>query len=551
MLLLAVGVCMVLALGRHLSQPEAPIRWEGDRLSLSPEPRSGEGRQGKVTISKAAHKQGGKHAQTNRGDKPGEPTGASEPWAIEKNKTTATNAPKSTCLENEEELQDYVTYFTSLKTSKNEIGRVKDERLHAELRNWLITTNKLMLESTNCTCKDVRQKIYAAQRIFNSAARFLFDSYHAPRLPVASYVYQRPDSYRQVLRRLRKQLGSDNVHLIVSMDRFSLDYLRALREEITFCTWQPIMHELDWETYHTMEEQKRLHVAVPLAFHWWWLQQTLWSRLLKGYDGDVLFVEEDHVMLSRHALRFARTLLDVKNKGISKCDTVSLSMTSLHAFGQLNPFHHVFHDPTTAVVEQPLFSNLAYAFNRTVSERLVPHRNLGLDWDWNINLAFKNSSNGFVQRHLRPVYKRVLNVDMCKPSGGIHAIEVPSYASQDYCGTAQWRAYNLSALPESHLSLPSQIDVYRFEGKYPPKLWVAELVGPHFVSDCTGIGKWDNQREACVNEETNSATCPELFVRLADEQRKGEKDKRECQPDHKRWYPYITSYSTRSDQEAR
>ncbi|EGD80241.1 hypothetical protein PTSG_10917 [Salpingoeca rosetta] len=488
----------------------------------------------------------------------------------------AADAPPSQqrdCRWKEEELRDYVVYFSNVTDPGHVHADLRGDSLVPQVRAWLGLAARLLQRADDAyTCDDVRAHIYAAQPLFNAVARLLYASYEPPRLPVASYVFKRIESYRLVLRRLREQEGSGDVHVIVSMDRFNLAYLRMLTEELTFCTWQPIVHELEWETFQQMQRDNMVRVAVPLAFHWWWLQDTLWTRLLKGYDGDVMFLEEDHVLLSNASLQLARAMMRIKNRGESQCDTTSLSMTAVHVFGQMNRFHHVFRDPDAAVVEQPFFSNLAYAFNRSVYEKLRPERKRRMDWDWNINLAFTRAPNGtFARRHLRPVRKRVLNIDMCKPSGGIHELRVSPHLAYEYCGTKQGGAYDLDSLPESHITLPAQVDVYRFEGRYPKWLWVREIVDPQFIIACGDGAAWKPARKVCVHEDTGDVIgCPAQFAFKSEGSEGGDggeggggkadseggggdgggdegavvEEEKVCEPQDERWYPYVGSSMT-------
>eukprot|EP01147_Barroeca_monosierra_P005297 gene5297-7069_t len=440
------------------------------------------------------------------------------------------------CISKDAELRNYITYLTLCLTNPSK-RQMLGVQLTTDIREWLHST-AMILEQPATGCLEILARITAGQHLFNAMAKMMYKSYSPGQIPVASYVYRRADVYRKTLEQFRKQRGIAQVHLIVSMDWFDSEYLRMLDETITFCTWQPIVHVHETREILGLQEEGKLHGAVPLAFHWWWLQEKLWTELLAGYDGDVLFVEEDHLLLSGDALTLALELMRMKNMGTSQCDTISLSMTTVHTQGQLNQFAPAFGDAVGAVVEQPLFSNMVYAFNRSIYGHVLPHKHIEWDWDWNLHVAFYGGE-GFSRKHLQPVRKRVVNAALCANSvEGIHQSHLPVESRLEYCGTSESRGYDLQRL-EQRIQLTLALSLHSFRGHFSENDWVHNIVAEQLLkAECPTDTQWVSSLRACEFIEGESRFCCAQRYRMESE------EPLVCVPEPHEWYPLLSVHQT-------
>ena len=118
---------------------------------------------------------------------------------------------------------------------------------------------------------------------------------------------------------------------------------------------------------------------VSLKHHWWWMMNTVWDGLAetKGFDGHMMFMEEDHYLLP-NAYRNIQTLVKLKPEKCPYCIAVNAAPLDIASRGEW--FRKL-------VAEKP--GNVGYTFNRTVWDRIhIQARNFCMydDYNWDITM---------------------------------------------------------------------------------------------------------------------------------------------------------------------
>jgi hypothetical protein len=136
-------------------------------------------------------------------------------------------------------------------------------------------------------------------------------------VPIAMYVYNRPHYLRQVLSSLRAARGVDGVLLVVSTDACIETMVHEVMRATEFVAGVRLLfHPYPPRLFGPVGGRGGDGVLVVKS-HWWFLVHQLWEALpdLRGYDGEVLFLEEDH-QPTPDVLETLRALVRIKNGGL-------------------------------------------------------------------------------------------------------------------------------------------------------------------------------------------------------------------------------------------
>eukprot|EP01027_Heterolobosea_sp_BB2_P010413 GEZU01015283.1.p2 GENE.GEZU01015283.1~~GEZU01015283.1.p2 ORF type:complete len:244 (+),score=92.71 GEZU01015283.1:279-1010(+) len=122
-----------------------------------------------------------------------------------------------------------------------------------------------------------------------------------------------------------------------------------LFDSIDFCQVKQLLHPL---------AGTKRDSTPAIKYHWWWVMKMVWDELRLTETGDIMFLEEDHV-LSPDAYRTMQYLVTVKREQVPGVFTATLGS------GNTDPNA----DPYLVDVCGG-FNNMAYAFNRSAWELL-------------------------------------------------------------------------------------------------------------------------------------------------------------------------------------
>jgi hypothetical protein len=205
---------------------------------------------------------------------------------------------------------------------------------------------------------------------------------------------KRPAYLRRALRALANARHARRLLLIVSLDGAPADGVAAAIDQATFCETHILVRPVpaDHPPQHveyahpcTESECKRVTAGgalsssglIHLRHHWWWTMEQTWeaSALLDGFQGDVLFLEDDFAV-SPDFVATMQALAAIKNE---RHDAWGGALSKYGAGEGSDD------DPFTAYVKYG-HSATGYFFNRTIwhSLRAQKRRFFGFydGWDW-------------------------------------------------------------------------------------------------------------------------------------------------------------------------
>ena len=204
---------------------------------------------------------------------------------------------------------------------------------------------------------------------------------------------KRPAYLRLALRALANARHARRLLLIVSLDGAPADGVAAAIDQATFCEThilvrpvpaEPPPQHVEYADPCTEPECTRVAGGalsswglIHLRQHWWWTMEQTWeaSGLLDGFDGDVLFLEDDFAV-SPDFVATMQALAAIKNE---RHDAWGGALSKYGAGEGRDD------DPFTAYVKYG-HSATGYFFNRTIwhSFRAQQRRFFGFydSWDW-------------------------------------------------------------------------------------------------------------------------------------------------------------------------
>ncbi|BBN10969.1 alpha-1,6-mannosyl-glycoprotein beta-1,2-N-acetylglucosaminyltransferase [Marchantia polymorpha subsp. ruderalis] len=211
--------------------------------------------------------------------------------------------------------------------------------------------------------------------------RDLFPELAADHVPIVLYVHNRPQYLQVVVDSLAKVKDIEKTLLIVSHDGY-FPAMNAIVDNIKFCQVKPIYAIFSPHLFQDSfpglgpddcrgaedhaergcvgnPDQYGNHRAVriiSLKHHWWWMMNTVWDGLAetRNHDGNILFIEEDHVILP-DAYCAIQMLIKLKATKCPECLAVNLAPVDVNSRGENYP---------VLIVEK--IGNVGYSFNRTV-----------------------------------------------------------------------------------------------------------------------------------------------------------------------------------------
>jgi len=164
-------------------------------------------------------------------------------------------------------------------------------------------------------------------------------------IPIVIYVNERARYFSQVVAALRRVSRISETVLVVSHDRVDKDMLDIV-DSIDFCQVQQVFHP----TAPTHSSS-----VSALKDHWMWLQEHVWTQAFPSHQGDIVFLEEDHVV-APDTYEVMLRLASLKHRGIvSNCGAFAVGAYQIDWID----------NPQSFVAFQG-FSNTGYGFNRTV-----------------------------------------------------------------------------------------------------------------------------------------------------------------------------------------
>ncbi|KAG0620513.1 hypothetical protein M758_4G221900 [Ceratodon purpureus] len=215
--------------------------------------------------------------------------------------------------------------------------------------------------------------------------RDLFPALSDDRVVIVLYVHSRPKYLELVVSSLAEVRGINETLLIVSHDGF-YEEMNTIVESIRFCQvkqifapWSPHLYTDQFPGFtpgdcQSKDDADRLGCKgnadqygnhrsvriVSLKHHWWWMMNTVWDGLeeTKGFNGHMMFIEEDHYMLP-NAYRNIQILAKLKQEKCPDCIAVNAAPFDVKSRGE---------GFSKLVAEK--VGNVGYTFNRTVWERI-------------------------------------------------------------------------------------------------------------------------------------------------------------------------------------
>jgi len=194
-------------------------------------------------------------------------------------------------------------------------------------------------------------------------------------IPIAMYVYDRPNYLSSVLNALRRVRGIHDVLLIVSLDKPSQEIFDVLLS-VDFCTLRIFFHPSTEPAIGGVGGRGSDGVLV-IKEHWIFLLRAVFSMLpeLSDYKRDVLLLEEDHVP-TPDALLTLQALLKIRDR-CDGCWGVYLK------FGCEREEKE---EDERKACRVKWFVNTGLAFNRSVFHSILNSDFLDFrdGWDWSI-----------------------------------------------------------------------------------------------------------------------------------------------------------------------
>lgn len=200
-------------------------------------------------------------------------------------------------------------------------------------------------------------------------------------MKIVLYVHNRLKYLKVVVDSLSRVEGISETLLIVSHDGYFAD-MEKIVHSIDFCQVKQVFapysphlypesfpgvspgdcrNKGDWavKKCHGNADQYgnyRSPRIVSLKHHWWWMMNTVWDGLdeSKGYEGHVLFIEEDHFIFP-NAYRNIQMLVKLKPQKCPHCYAANLAPSDVVSKGE----------GWECLIAEKI-GNVGYTFNRTV-----------------------------------------------------------------------------------------------------------------------------------------------------------------------------------------
>eukprot|EP01113_Clastostelium_recurvatum_P037410 TRINITY_DN5465_c0_g1_i3.p1 TRINITY_DN5465_c0_g1~~TRINITY_DN5465_c0_g1_i3.p1 ORF type:complete len:418 (+),score=82.46 TRINITY_DN5465_c0_g1_i3:45-1298(+) len=210
-------------------------------------------------------------------------------------------------------------------------------------------------------------------------------------MPIVIRVYNKHEYFRYVLENYKKSTNINQTMIVVSHDGLFPEMFKLV-ESIDFCQVKQLIHPYSGHILTNRfpgpdaimpegNDQYNNHRPWPhvaLKHHFWWHMNYVWDDMFKGHNGDMIFMEEDHVPTWDFYLT-AKALAKIRDKDCGdKCWNAKL-----HQHG-----HSGGHDVHSAYINYDT-GNVGLIIDRPRWEMLrrAGHEFCVFDdynWDWTI-----------------------------------------------------------------------------------------------------------------------------------------------------------------------
>ena len=293
------------------------------------------------------------------------------------------------------------------------------------------------------------------------------------------YVHERKALFSLVLEKLKQQKGLSDVAIVVSIDHHEkavveeyaalvlriLDRLRVyvfwhFAEKITrnvgftstpltrsLCTLQygsvarciqkveRMVLDEGRDAWYTMKRK------YALSAHVWWLINSKYTNHFCEHDGNVIFLEEDHIFSRNDALKIFTQMQNTKiskivggmsigryiNEDMEQAEldwaylykqfAANKALTTATLNDYVNAVKFLQKNRAVSLYVSPAFSNTGWVANRAWVEQAVTLRNESffVDWDWQFHKL--GESNKLKGLYLRPNVSLLSNIGDCFGDG--------------------------------------------------------------------------------------------------------------------------------------
>lgn len=301
-----------------------------------------------------------------------------------------------------------------------------------------------------------------------------------PEAVVVVQVHNRPAYLKMLIQSLEKVVGVQNTLLIFSHDYFS-EEISNMVKGITFCRVLQIYFPYSIQLYpdefpgqdprdcprdiskEDAIKKRCLNAEHPDSYghyreasitqtkhHWWWKLHFVFERVqvLRGYNGYVVFIEEDNYLLPDFH-KYLKSMIEVKKTKCGDCDVLALGNHN-----GLSGFHELSGQTETAGWLSTKH-NIGMGISRELYYKLMGCNNAfctydDYNWDWTL----QNLSGTCVSKPLKVLVargSRVLHTGDC----GLH--------QKEDCRPEMAQEKVDAALKEAHSALfPSILTVTDF-----------------------------------------------------------------------------------------
>ena len=277
----------------------------------------------------------------------------------------------------------------------------------------LLAANALVAEKRRLAVSD--DNLAHLEALFNTLQHTRLEPGSAE-IPIVMYVRNRPDVLAEVVSALREVEGVGNTMLIISHDGFDPAVFNVA-STVEFCRVRQLIHR----------QSLQPNPVYTVKAHWWWLVSILWEHVLPvSFDGDVVFLEEDHKP-TKDFYRTLQALCKIKNghsssgialKGeLPLADILGVAMHSTTA-DLYDAFSNSGHAADFFGFDARFgMSNTGYSLNRSMWNRIKYAKEeflmFGEGWDWSVHMLQRLGK--LPRSVLIPQISRIANIG----SGGV------------------------------------------------------------------------------------------------------------------------------------
>ncbi|XP_043075921.1 alpha-1,6-mannosyl-glycoprotein 2-beta-N-acetylglucosaminyltransferase [Puntigrus tetrazona] len=332
----------------------------------------------------------------------------------------------------------FVVLFYTIRRAKSETSAEEGEKE--------ITQTAIMVKFDYGTIENMRKSVYDSnyRQFVQNQDRFPSD----PEAVVVVQVHNRPAYLKMLIRSLEKVTGIQNTLVVFSHDYFS-EEISDMVKEIAFCRVLQIYFPYSTQLYPnefpgqdpqdcprdvSKEDAVKkgcLNAEHPDSYghyreasitqtkhHWWWKLHFVFERVrvLRGYNGFVVFLEEDNYLLPDF-LAYFKSMTELRRAKCGDCDILAAgNHNGLSGFQELS-------SQTETAGWLSTKHNIGMGVSRELYYKLMGCNNAfctydDYNWDWTL----QNLSGACISKPLKVLValgSRVLHTGDC----GLHQKE--------------------------------------------------------------------------------------------------------------------------------